>query len=332
MVSVILPFYNPGAQLEIAIQSVLQQEGVELELLLVNNNSTDVSAELAKTCAERYPDKVVLLSEIRQGVVHAMNCGLRKAKYTWVARMDADDEWKPEKLRKQLSFAQEHPELEVIGTQVKFRSVLEKTQGFEAYVDWSNQQLNSTDIEHSIFTESPLVNPSILFKKSLIELFGSYEEGEFPEDYEMFLRWHSRGVQMGKVPGVLMTWNDSAARLTRNHEAYVPEAFNRIKCLYLAKWLKERKGEEPKVWIWGAGRKTRKKVAVLEDHGIHVEGYIDLKVNRTQTKPCISFKEVNKATTPFVLSFVSNRGKGEEIRQYLKQQDFVELEDFVIAG
>lgn len=332
MVSVILPFYNPGVQLERAIASVLAQRQVVLELLLVNNNATDASSALAQSYAHRYPDKVFVLHEPKQGVVHAMNCGLQQARYSWIARMDADDEWLHDKLKLQLSFAEQHPHLKVIGTQVKFSSALTHVDGFRAYVSWSNGITSQQQIDRSIFTESPLVNPSILFRKELIDLHGLYKEGSFPEDYEMFLRWHAQGVPMAKVAKQLMVWNDSSERLTRTHEAYLPEAFNRVKCQYLALWLKKNSPFKEHIWVWGAGRKTRKKLEVLEAEGIQIDGFIDLKANRTYTKPCISFKDLKKEGTPFIVSFVSNRGKGEEIRQYLQAKSFNEFEHFVIAG
>jgi len=334
MISVILPFYNSEKTIECAILSVVQQEGVQLELLLVNNNSTDQSLDIARKYQSTYPDWVSIQDEPRQGVVHAMNCGLSRARFDWVARMDADDEWLPDKLKQQWAYLQTEGNegVEVVGTQVKYESDIEATIGFSTYVNWSNGILSSEDIDHNIFCESPIVNPSVLFKKGLITEYGLYQEGPFPEDYEMFLRWHSHGVRMAKVAKELMVWNDSNTRLTRTHYAYEPEAFNRVKCAYLAKWLKANTAYAGNIWVWGAGRKTRKKLEELEKHGIGIEGFIDLQANKTSVKPCISFADIDRSKNPFIVSFVSNRGKGNEIRQYLKSKSFIEMEHFVIAG
>lgn len=305
-----------------------------MELLLVNNNSDDRSIEIAKKYQQMHPDWIFMLNESSQGVVHAMNAGLRKAQFDWIARMDADDEWLLGKLQAQLDFVAEteNSTVQVVGTQVQFASRSKAAEGFSAYVDWSNRILSQTDINQNIFCESPLVNPSALFHKELVAQYGFYKEGDFPEDYEMFLRWHSNGVKMAKLGQVLMVWNDSNTRLTRSHPAYEPEAFNRIKCFYLAKWLKAHTRHSQNIWIWGAGRKTRKKLEELEKHGIAIEGFIDLNANKTSIKPCVAFTEIEKTRQPYVVSFVSNRGKGNEIRQYLKSKSFIELEDFIIAG
>lgn len=331
MVSVILPFYNPGARLKNAVESVLNQTVEINELLLINNNSDRESVAWAENCANKHP-RVSLLHEKKQGVAHAMNCGLRNARSEWIARIDADDSWKANKLEKQWQFAKEHPNVQAIGTQVVFNSELEKSEGFASYVNWSNNILSPKDIQRNIYVESPLVNPSILFRKELIEQYGYYTTACLPEDYEMFLRWNAAGVEMGKVGEPLVVWNDSAGRLTRTHPAYTAEAFNQVKCQYMAEWLDKHRIEKPGVWIWGAGRKTRLKASKLEEFGIHIKGYIDLKPIHTLDKPCIAFTEIGSISNEFIVSFVSNRGKGQEIREYLNRNGRVEMEDFLLAG
>jgi len=331
MISVILPFHNAGEQLAQSIQSVVEQTFSDWELILVNNNSTDVSREIAEDFTTTLPEKVRLVTEPKQGVVYAMNAGLGHTRGEWVARLDADDTWLPTKLARQVDYCKKYPEAKVVATQVRFNTSLEHAEGLNTYVDWSNSIYTASAINKSIFTEAPLVNPSLLFRKELIDEYGPYREGDFPEDYEMLLRWHSHGVEMAKVPEKLMDWNDSAQRLTRTHAAYTQDAFNRVKCAYLAKWLR-KSGKAANVWIWGAGRKTRKKVKELERHGIDIKGFIDLREDKTSVKPCLHYKSVQTGFEGFVISFVSNRGKGEEVRQYLLGESFKELEHFVIAG
>lgn len=330
MVSVILPFYNAEETLARAVNSVLEQNYQDFELLLVDNNSTDKSCQIAKQYTIAYPN-VSLYTEEKQGVVHAMNKGLQEAKGEWIARIDADDEWFDDKLSAQMDFLQKHPKTEVLGTQVKFNSNL-KADGLAAYVAWSNSLLFAEAINASIFVESPLVNPSVVFKKDLVTKYGNYKKGDFPEDYEMFLRWHRAGVNMAKLDKELMVWNDGEKRLTRTNTDYSAEAFNKIKCFYLADWLKINNTYYPKVWIWGAGRKTRLKAEKLENYGVQIEGYIDIKENKTSILPCVHFKTISSNNRRFIVSFVSNRGKGNEIRQYLLDKGFIEQKDFVIAG
>ncbi|MBI1185604.1 glycosyltransferase [bacterium] len=330
MISVILPFYNAENTLARAIQSVLNQSGVQLQLILVNNNSSDNSrAVAAQFSAEN--QNIILVDEAKQGVVFAMNKGLELANGTYIARMDADDIWFADKLRKQLAFLEHHNEIELLATQVAYQAE-RPLKGLQAYVAWSNAIQTPDDISKMIFAESPLINPSIMFKASLVERFGYYRQGDFPEDYEMFLRWHANGVKMAKLNETLMQWTDSDTRLTRTHAAYSPEAFNTIKCQYLSQWLKTNNHLAPKVWVWGAGRKTRRKAEELTKYGVQIEGYIDLFQGRTNRKQCIAYTDLKNDKSKFVLSFVSNRGRSTEIRNYLKSIGLVETEDFIMAS
>jgi glycosyltransferase involved in cell wall biosynthesis len=114
LVSVIIPFLNPGAFLEEAILSVIAQTYPDWELLLVNDGSTDASAEIARCYVEKCSEKIFYLSHPGQqncGVSTSRNLGLRNAKGTYIAFLDADDVWLPNKLERQLELMVAHPEV-----------------------------------------------------------------------------------------------------------------------------------------------------------------------------------------------------------------------------
>lgn len=328
-ISVILPFRNAENTLVRAIQSVLEQN-CNLELVLVDNASTDNSYRLARKLVDA--GKAILVHEPQVGVVYAMNTGLKHSKGEWIARMDADDEWHPRKLEKQLEYLRKNQDCHVLGTQVEFMSSIEKADGLEHYVNWSNTVTTSTDIRRSIFIESPIVNPSVIFKKSLIAQHGYYAAGDLPEDYEMFLRWHSKGVKMEKLPEKLMIWHDSPERLTRTHSAYTKTAFNTVKCKYLAEWLSQHNALHPSIWVWGAARRMRRNAEELEKYGIRICGFIDTQKQKTTSKPCIHFQAIPSSEEMFIVSFVAIREAKEEIRRFLSEREYKELEDFVLAG
>ena len=54
-----------------------------------------------------------------------------------------------------------------------------------------------------------------MFRRELVERWGGYVDGDFPEDYDLWLRWLEAGVRMDKLPDTLLIWNDSATRLSR---------------------------------------------------------------------------------------------------------------------
>lgn len=98
-VSVIIPCYNAGPFLGETLDSVLAQTYPPLEVLVIDDGSTDESAEIA----EAYGPPVRVIRQANQGESVARNRGIEQAEGEWIAFLDADDVWKPEKLKKQVA-------------------------------------------------------------------------------------------------------------------------------------------------------------------------------------------------------------------------------------
>lgn len=119
-VSVVIPVYNGERFLAAAINSVLAQIGDAAEVsqvIVVDNNSTDGTLALVKDLiATRYGDRVLAISEPRPNAANARNAGARLATGEWLAFLDADDLWFPEKLERQMEAARQHPEASLFFT------------------------------------------------------------------------------------------------------------------------------------------------------------------------------------------------------------------------
>ena len=327
-ISVILPYFNVQQTLVRCIQSILKQTFEDFELILVDNNSTDDSAQIAGSFSKT-DHRIKLVSESRQGVAFASNRGFQLAQGRFLARMDADDEMRPNRLEVQLAHLQSDEQVDLIGGQVAYQGPEENT-GFRHYVDWSNRLLSPDDLFMNRFVELPMVNPTFMFRRSSWVKYGSYRDGDFPEDYELFLRWMDQGARVSKVPEVVLDWHDLPERLTRTHPHYEEEAFFKIKALYLSKWLKQNL-EKKSIWAWGAGRVSRRRSAYILYHGLKIAGYIDV-VPKNLTLPCVHFEDIPPPGKQFILSYVGNRGKRDEIRQFLQSRGYVEGVDFILGS
>jgi glycosyltransferase involved in cell wall biosynthesis len=112
-VTVITIFFNAERFLEETIISVLEQSYGEWELLLVDDGSTDGSKAIALQYAQRYPDKVRYLKHAaneNRGISASQNLGIANASGEYIAFLDADDVWLPEKLEQQVAILDSHPE------------------------------------------------------------------------------------------------------------------------------------------------------------------------------------------------------------------------------
>ncbi len=141
---------------------------------------------------------------------------------------------------------------------------------------------------------------------------------------------------MTKLENVLLDWHDSPRRLSRTNSRYSPDAFYGIKARYLAKWLQQTGIDQRPIWIWGAGRITRKRADILLEHGIRFAGYIDIDPAKTDTLlkdlPVIQPENLNRSTNPFVIPYVGSRGARGKIKSYLIQHGFREERDYILAA
>ena len=330
-VSVVLPFFNADKTLHRAIKSIHEQEFVDFECLLVDNNSTDRSREIAKKWTGR-DERYKLLSESRQGVMFASNRGAEQSLGEYVARMDADDWAYPKRLSLQVEFLNRNPEYGAVAGRVRHVGEPEQTEGFRRFVDWSNSLTTYKEISSRRFIEAPIVNPTAMWRRETMIAHGMYLSGDFPEDYEMWLRWLDRGVKIAKLPEIVLDWHDSAQRLTRTDPIYSDKSFYEIKSRYLARWLEEHNHFHPNVAIWGASRISRRRARILEQHGVNIHTYIDTKSSRQIEKEVIYYKELPEAGTLFVLTYIRQMNNREKIQEFLEGRGYVEGLNYLLVS
>ena len=117
LISVILCFYNEERFLEEAVLSVMNQDHENWELILVDDGSSDGSSKIARQYADDHPDKILYLehaAHANKGLSASRNVGIKKVTGDYVAFLDADDVWLPEKLSEQLKVFQANPDVTVV--------------------------------------------------------------------------------------------------------------------------------------------------------------------------------------------------------------------------
>ncbi len=330
-ISVILPFYNAEETLERAVLSIQLQDYREFECIMVDNNSSDGSFEIAKEF-EKKDHRFRICSESDQGVVFASNRGAHVARGNYLARMDADDRAHPHRLRLQKEFLDQNREYGAVSGLVNHVGDPFQTEGFRRFVQWSNSVQTYEEIFNRRFIEAPIVNPTAMWRRSTMEKHGLYLEGDFPEDYEMWLRWLDQGVKIAKISQVVLDWHDSDDRLTRTHPIYSDKAFYRIKSEYLAKWLSRHNPFHPLVAIWGASRISRRRARILEQHGIRIHSYIDTKQGRQIEKEVIYYKDLPPAGECFVLTYIRQMDNREKIQEYLENRGYKEGVNYLLVS
>jgi glycosyltransferase involved in cell wall biosynthesis len=330
-VSVILPFYNSEATLNRAIESIHKQDFENFECFLVDNNSSDGSANLAEGWT-RKDRRFFLVRETRQGVMFASNRGAQVSRGEYLARMDSDDRAYPQRLSLQLAFLVQNPAYGAVAGRVRHVGDPLLTEGFRRFVDWSNSLLTYEEIFYRRFIEAPVVNPSTMWRRKTMDDHGMYLSGDFPEDYEMWLRWLDQGVKIGKLPEVILDWHDSDQRLTRTQDIYSDRAFYKIKSRYLAKFLEQHNPFHPHVAIWGASRISRRRARILEQHGIKISSYIDTKRSRQIEKEVVFYEDLPPAGKQFILTYIRQMNNREKIQSFLEERGYEEGKSYLLVS
>ncbi len=330
-ITVLLPFYQEGQELEIAINSMVQQTFPCWDLLLISNNGSKSGLEIARRWVAS-DKRIKLIEEPRQGIAHALNAGLEMTGTDYVARMDADDQAMPERLQEQVMYLDTHPDVDVVSSQAIFQSEIHGSKGFSLFVDWQNSVISPEDHFMMRFIESPLSHPTAMFRRRLIDRYGPYTTRKVPEDYELWLRWMDKGVRFHKIPKPLLAWKDHPGRLTRTHANYSREAFFQIKCEYLAKWIKRCVPADKKIIVCGSSRIGRKRAALLETLGVDIYGFTDVKKRPNRQVWFFRYTELTDPEPWFLINFIARRGVGQAIREHFSALGFREGKDFILAA
>ena len=326
-----MPVFNARATLERAVLSIRRQRGVQVELICVDDGSTDGSLALLRELAASFPGMRVI-AQSHQGIVAALNKGLEAARYPLIARMDADDVAHPERLARQAAFLLKHPAVGVLGTRVRSFPKQAVSEAFYAYEAWSNSLVDPADIVREIYIESPIVHPSAMYRRDEVLRLGGYRDVPWPEDYDLWLRYHQAGFELAKLPRVLLGWRMYPERLSFRDPRCSLGGFIRCKAHFLAREPRVRRGP---VIIWGAGMTGRRLGKELMREGVAVEAFVDIvprSIGRTRHGRPVHAVDYIRTSSRFVLVAIPAPRAKEEIRAQMRAWGRTEGESFIFVA
>ena len=180
MISVIIPIKNAEKTIKKSIDSVLNQDVQNIEVIcVVNSTSDNTVAEI-----ESIDDDRIKILYSRPGIVAALNEGLRASKGDFIARQDADDVWLAGKLKKQLDFLDKNPDVDILGTQLNVVDANGKFIRKTSYPT-THEQI----VSHLFIGNNPIGHPSVIFRRIVLDKCSGYWD-LFPlaEDLDLWLR------------------------------------------------------------------------------------------------------------------------------------------------
>ena len=334
-VSILMPVRDAATTLPACLDSIMGQDYADYELVVIDDHSSDDSRAVIKQYALN-DLRIKMYRNPGRGLVAALNYGLAQCRSELVARMDADDLMAPNRLSKQVRHLQADTRLGLSASRVHLFPAHQITDGFREYIRWQDQCISPRQIANNIFVESPFAHPSVAFRRSAVLSLGGYLEGDFPEDYDLWLRMHQAGHRMEKLPEQLLDWRDDAKRTSRSNPRYSREAFDRLRAEYLFRDPRIQRNRN-NLAIWGAGRKTRRRCDHLLHQGINPRAWIDIdprKIgNRIKGVPVVDSGWMSaRVDRPFVLVYVTNHGARDLIARELEQMGYRPGEQYLAVG
>ena len=225
-VTVLLSVYNSEKYVGIAIQSILDQTFRDFELIAVDDCSVDRSWEIVK----KYADQDVRIKAVRNlvnlGGCLTLNVGLKLARGKYIARLDNDDWFFPDRLEKQFKFLEEHPDIGLVGGGMEMMNPAGEVYGKRVY------SLSDDEIRKKIFFCSPFAHPLVMMRKAVLDKVGYYDPIYAPaDDYELYFRIGCES-KFANLDAILMRYRVLATSITIRNTKKMELATVRVRKLY----------------------------------------------------------------------------------------------------
>lgn len=235
-ISVVIPAYNAAAIVGRAIESALAQTAPPLEVIVIDDGSTDNTADVAAA----YEPRIRLLRQENAGPAAARNHGAKVSTGDWIALLDADDSWLPQKLSRQAAFTHD-PNVGLVHCVREDRA------------DLVPEEINFDEL----WQRNHIANSSVIVRKTAFDQVGGFDEDRALislEDYNLWLRLAAKGWAIATCTETLWRYTPAPGNLSSQ-----TERFARAELVNLEKIARLLSIDEKKV--------EAKRVVINEEYG-----------------------------------------------------------------
>lgn len=198
LVSALITVFNGELYIEEAVASLQKQTYADLEIIIVDDGSTDATPKILQTLASS-DKRIRVFSPGRLGRARALNLGIAVARGEYVSILDADDLTSEDRILKQVEFLEQHTDHGMVGAQFRLTTPKGEEKLRSAYA------LNDSELRKALTIGQCFAHPSITFRKSLLEKLGGYNTGiKFLLDRDIFIR-AAQFSKVANLPEVLTT-------------------------------------------------------------------------------------------------------------------------------
>lgn len=216
VISVILASFNHAQFVELAVRSVLDQTYKNIELIIVDDGSSDGTAEIIRKINDH---RIKFYRIEKNRSVQVRNYALRHAKGKFIAFQNSDDVWAPDKLSRQLEVMESQPEVQAVFTGVSFLNGdgLQSDGEWAKNLFWFESQSQTAWLQRFFYDGNCLPLPSALVRKGTLSAIGGFRETLVQlSDFDLWIRLAARGTFV-QVSAPLTQIRIQSTNLSRPH-------------------------------------------------------------------------------------------------------------------
>ncbi|MBI4437486.1 glycosyltransferase [Candidatus Uhrbacteria bacterium] len=232
-ISILLSVCNGERYLRSAIESLLAQTYRDFELLVVDDGSNDQTSAILREESQRDARVRVITNPTNLGLTRSLNIALAQAQGAYIARMDADDIARPDRLEKQVAFLDAHMDVGLVGSAYQF------IDGAGDVIGERHPPTTDRELRRALPRTNPLLHSSVMMRKELLDRVHDYDENYHrAQDYDLWMRVAPL-TALANLPYVLMQ-----KRFTTGMISYARER-EQIRCALRVRWRAIRRGSYP---------------------------------------------------------------------------------------
>jgi len=236
-VSIIMPVYNEGKLMRDAISSVINQTFKDWELIIVNDASTDSTLKIAREFEKKERRIRVVSHRKNKGRAAALNTGIKKARGKYIAFLDGDDIYLPEKTEKQVKFLEKHRDVDIVYGDMKVLNIdgkerivrsIEFKENPKKILLESRKRKDLKEIKPSLLLSSDekrfIPGCSVMLRKKVFNKIRFDENLKNSEDYDLWFQMIGKGFKFAKMNFVTYIYRQHQQQKSRDKEKMLKAA------------------------------------------------------------------------------------------------------------
>lgn len=312
LISIVMSVKNEGAYLRQCLDSIVHQSYKSWELIVIDDHSEDNTQEILQEYS-KIDSRISWEVNQGSGIIPALTQAYALSSGEYITRMDGDDLMPVDKLETLLMLLSTQPENTIVTGKVQYFSAHEVSDGYQVYENWLNTLCEEQNHAAWIYRECVLASPNWLCHRETLEKVGGFNGLNYPEDYDLVLKWYANGCRFIASQKVTHLWREHPKRTSRNSDIYEQKSFFRLKLPYFV-----RNFPNEQIYILGEGSKANMTFKILRELGVHPTQIVKSKSAEHEIEP----KDLIRNMGIILVAVYPDEGSRREMIEFLSERGY----------